>query len=345
MQYSFFERMIIRFALTLVMLCGCYHAFCEEVPVFITIGQSNADGSAFADSLQDVHLKEWYEGSSNKRNLKIWYRSCKVKNQATNALGETARWCVDGDTTDYSPCWMDLWYKNDNSNKRSAMQMIHGYGTYSVEASQRRGMEGAMGRKFAEAFPDKELYIMKLGVSGSFISSWAVCDDDTNWNYFIEKIYKPAINDLLSGGKTPVLAGIWWMQGCADKEKTQGYYEECLRRLVKRCRTELGFPKAKIYIGHILAPGENNAYPDGSTQYGAGVRAAQDAVASDTDRVEIVDTKNCAMQYESGFGGYLHFSHEGVNKLGEIIAEKIISDGHLNLWAEFKGLGENSCNH
>lgn len=340
MQSFPLKRMFVRVVITLALFfygCSLVYANDDIVPVFITLGQSNADGSAFADSSQDALLSSWYESSSNHGNLKIWYRSCQVQNQASNALGESARWCVDGSTVDFSPRWMNLWYKNDNVNGRSAMQMIHSFGTYSAEAAERRGIEGTFSKRFAEAFPDKELYVIKLGVSGSFISSWANPADDTNWNYFLQNMYKPAIDDLLAKGKTPVLAGIWWMQGCADKERSQSYYEEWLRKLVEKCRGELGFPKAKIYVGHILAPGENPAYPDGSAQYGSGVRAAQDAVAADTEGVEIIDTKDCDLQYESNFNGYLHFSHKGVNKLGEIIADKVIADGLSDLWAEYTG--------
>lgn len=301
-----------------------------DVPVFIIIGQSNADGSAMFDEDIDRQMKEWYTSPANSGKMKIWYRSAQVRNQQANALGEAARWVVDGAETDVQPGWLDLWYRNENTDGRTAMNMIHGYGTYSTGsgtdcAQGRRGMEGEFGRAFQTSFPGSELYVMKLGASGSFISSWANPDDDTNWNYFYEKIYKPAIGDLLAQGKRPRLAGVWWMQGCADASKSKEYYQECLERLVGRIDKELGFPGGRLYIGYV---------PDESVQFGAGVREAQDAVASKYDNVEIVNTNGFELQYEESFGGTLHFSHSGQNAIGHELARRVAAAGSDN-WARF----------
>lgn len=317
-----------------VSALGCVHAKTgeNEAVIFITIGQSNADGSAFADSVCDSEMKAWYEDSLRTHNMKIWFRSCKVKNQASNALGEAARWCVD-DSSDIKPQWMDLWYKNDIKHGRTAMQMIHGFGSTSEGASKRRGIEGAFGKKFTEEFPDKELYVIKLGVSGSQISTWAYPEDETNWRYFLENVYKPAMNDLLEKGKTPVLAGVFWMQGCGDQYSREEYYEEMLKRLISNLRNETGFSDAKFYVGKIMGPGENEKYPNGSVQYGEGVMKAKEKIAEEDKNVELVDTKDCDMQYEKGFGGYLHFNHKGVNTLGTKVAEKIAEN--KDSWSKF----------
>ena len=37
----------------------------DDVPVLITIGQSNADGSAFFNADEDARLNEWYSSGSN----------------------------------------------------------------------------------------------------------------------------------------------------------------------------------------------------------------------------------------------------------------------------------------
>ncbi|MDE7411827.1 MAG: hypothetical protein K2M94_07295 [Paramuribaculum sp.] len=301
-----------------------------EVPVFIIIGQSNADGSAFFNEKEDARLHSWYNSDRNHHKIKIWYKSSRVENISSNALGEAARHVVDGTVTDVTPGWLDLWYRNENTLGRTAMTMIHGYGTYSTGdstdcAQGRRGMEGEFGMRFAERFPDEELYIIKLGVSGSFISSWINPLDDTNWKYFLDKIFKPAIDSLLSEGKRPVLTGIWWMQGCADSARDSEYYGHWLRKLIERCRNELGFPDGKFYIGHILKPGESEKYPSGSVAYGQGVRDAQDAVAADMSNVEIIDVSDVTMQYEPNFSGYIHFDHAGQNTLGDILAGKVIA--------------------
>lgn len=319
----------------------------EEVPVFISIGQSNADGSAMFDADEDARLQKWYTSDENQGNLKIWYRSTYVRNQTANALGEAARWVFDGTTTDVQPGWLDLWYRNENTAGRTAMNMVHGYGTWSTGsgtdcAQGRRGMEGEFGMKFAQAFPDQELYIIKLGVSGSFISSWADSADNHNWDYFYENMFKPAIADLISRGKRPRLAGIWWMQGCADRAKDQAYYEKALRNLIKKCRQHLGFIEGKVYVGSIIKPGESSSLPDASAQFGQGVRDAQIAVATTVDGVEFIDTSSASMQYEPYLGGYVHFDHKGVNTIGDLVAEKIITDGREG-WAEYSTPGQWNC--
>lgn len=306
-----------------------------DVPVMIVLGQSNADGSAYFDADLDAQLNEWYSSSANPGKMKIWYRSTQVENQTSNALGEAARWVVDGTTTDVAPGWLNLWYRNENTQGRTAMNMIHNFGSYSTGtdtncAQGRRGMEGAFGKAFQTAFPESELYILKLGASGSFISAWANPQDDTNWNYFYEKIFKPAMLDLIAKGKRPRLAGVWWMQGCADRNATQQYYQTCLKRLVDRIESELGFPGGKVYIGHI---------PTNSVQYGVNVRNAQDAVAASDENVETVDTDNFELQYESAFNGTLHFNHAGVNAIGKELANRIATSG-AESWAVYSTPGK-----
>lgn len=303
----------------------------REVAVVITIGQSNADGSAFFSPELDSIARLWYDSRANRHNLRIWYRSTRVVNRESNALGEHARHVVDGEIQDAPPGWMELWYRNENNLGRTAMNMIHGYGTYSTGADVncaqgRRGMEPQFGIEFATALPETELYIIKLGVSGSFISSWANPADDTNWRYFIDNIYRPAIADLIRQGKQPRLAGIWWMQGCADHGKPVGYYEESLLRLVSRLDSELGFRNPPIYIGTIPAPGESTAHPDGSVGYCPNVRSAQQAVASATPFVTLIDTSPFEMQYEPAFNGTIHFSHAGVNAIATTLAHHIIAN-------------------
>lgn len=309
----------------------------KDVAIFITLGQSNADGSAFADPEEDKILNEWYTTSPSADNLHMWYTSTQILNEK-NVLGQMARHVIPGKYRDMKPQWMKLWYRNDNYAGRTAMNMIHGAGTYSQYAQGRRGMEGEFGRRFAEAYPNDELYFIKLGASGSGIDTWANPKDDNNWKFFIDSIYRPAITTLLAEGKRPKLAGIWWMQGCADSGSTTEKYAKSLKLLIERLRTQLGFPQAPIYIGQIVAPNEGNVTPEGSTGYSDAVRNAQKQVASEIKGVTPINTSSCPMQYEKAFKGKIHFNHQGVNRIGDILADSVIAAGPSR-WALFSTPG------
>lgn len=311
----------------------------RDVALLVVLGQSNADGSAFADSIEDARQKQWYESQSNNGNLKIWYRSTEVKNCPIDSLGESQRLVIDGRVADAPAGWMNLWYRNENVSGRTAMNMIHSYGTYSFSdsadcAQNRRGMEPEFGKIFSQKFPDTDLYILKLGVSGSFISSWADSDDAPNWTYFMDNIYEPAMTDLKSRGLNPRLVGVWWMQGCADSNKSSYYYQKELEQLIHRFRTATHYPSATFYVGEIIAPGESELLPEGSRGYGAGVREAQQTVSHTVPGVVLINTSACPMQYERNFNGCIHFNHQGVNCIGRILADEISSRGSAS-WADY----------
>lgn len=305
----------------------------EDVTLFVTIGQSNADGSAFSDPAIDRDMWQWYTNSPAARNLHIWYYPSQIAN-VTDFRGQSARHVVPARFHDMPAGWMDLWYRNDNVARHTAMNMIHGAGTYSAAAQGRRGMEGQFGRRWAEAFPDRQLYMIKLGASGSGIDTWANPADDNNWRYFIDSVYTPAVNSLLARGKRPRLAGIWWMQGCADKAADSASYDRRLRELVGRLRQNTGFPDARIFIGAIPAPGESEVNPRGSSGYGEGVRKAQLAVSRSIDGVSFVPTADCSMQVEDLFPHPVHFDHRGINAIGDRLADSVIAAG-LNARSRF----------
>lgn len=309
----------------------------NEVPIFITIGQSNADGTAIFNADEDARLKAWYDSDDNPGLMKMWYRSCYINTSLNSNC-----WCFDG-TVDVEPGWLNLWYRNENTSGRTAMNMHSKYGTWPTDDNlgngcNRRGMEGQFGMRYQQAYPDKELYIIKLGCGGSAIATWT-SDDNHNWDYFYNNMYKPAIDDLLSKGKKPRLAGVWWMQGCKDRNNTKEYYLTRLKELIAKIRTDLGFPEAKIYIGHIVKPGENPDYPNSSKQFGQSVRDAQDAVTTPgTDdyvaNTEIIDGSDCPFESDD-----LHWNHVGVNRIGDKIADRVIADGPEK-WAGFTTPGK-----
>lgn len=205
------KRIVFLLALALAVTLASA-AGIPRAAVLIILGQSNADGSAFADSALDDDMWKWYTSSPATSNLHIWYRSAVVHND-TDSLGRRSPHAYDGRYNDMPAGWMQLWYRNNNTGRQTSMNMIHGQGTYSVRSQQRRGIEGEFGRRWALKYPDTELYVIKLGVSGSRIDSWTASFDGHNWRYFIDNIYRPAMESLVNTGRQPYLAGVWWMQG------------------------------------------------------------------------------------------------------------------------------------
>lgn len=319
-----------------ILLCGVGSAAAADpadVALFLILGQSNADGSAFSDPAEDKAMREWYTTAPEARLLNIWYAPTQVRNEP-NALGQSARHVIDGLYRDMEPQWMRLWYRNDNVARRTAMNMIHGAGTYSAMAQGRRGIEGELGRRFAADYPGMPLYVIKLGVSGSGIDTWANPADDHNWRYFTDRVYRPAVDSLVASGKRPHLVGVWWMQGCADSGSTAEAYGRSLRELVDRLRSQLGFPSARVYVGLIPAPGEGDATPEGSLGYSDAVRSAQRAVAADTPGVTLVPTADCSMQYEDNFHGKIHFDHPGINRVADNLMDAVRRAG-TDAWCPY----------
>lgn len=304
-----------------------------DVPVVITIGQSNADGSALADASEDARLSAWYESSDNPGSMKMWYRSSVIQNQP-----DGARWVMDGTVEDTAPGWLDLWWRNDQTQGKTMMNMIHSFGTWSTgpdKAQGRRGMEAEFGKEFVTSHPDMPLYMIKLGCSGSSIRTWDPELDGHNWNYFVDSVYTPAVSSLLAEGKRPRLAAIWWMQGCADgNSMDQLQYERALRHVIANCRDSLGFPEARFIIGHVVAPGESPDFPKASTQWGPGVRAAQDAVGmpesiTHLPGTEILDTRGYGFISDN-----LHYDHRSINDIGRRL-EALVTSAGPDSWDTF----------
>lgn len=310
--------------------------------VFITIGQSNADGSAFPDADEDARQLAWYAGKENPHNAKMWYRACYTHNndRDTDDTTPVFRICdASAKDCDAAPGWMELWYRNEHTQGRTAMNILTGTwktGNGKWVAQGRRAMEPELAMILQKHLPGVPLFFIKLGVSGSQISTWADPADDTNWNYFYEMIYTPAVESLNEMGYEPKICGVWWMQGCSDKDRSREYYETRLERLVNRLSSCLGQKDVPIFIGHISKPGENPLQPKASVHYGDGVRQAQDNVATRHDNVTIIDTSVCSFQDEKSFGGPLHIDHKGLITLARVIAPLVVNNWKLNIGSSEK---------
>ena len=152
-------------------------------------------------------------------------------------------------------------------------------------------------------------------------------------------MYERLISTLTSGsakleaeGYTPVVKGIWWMQGEADtgKELAANAYEELLTDLITDLRGDLTeiftqdcsatpFVMGEITSNHITAPAYLNT-----------VLAAQAAVAESVDNVSIVDTTGLEQQDS------WHFTAESQRIIGErfVDAVKTVNGGYVTEYGE-----------
>lgn len=229
----------------------------QEVPILVTIGQSNSDGWGAAwnfdydelEKYQDPRfpnrmgatIKSFYDANPN--DLKVFYKAF---------YGQ-----VLADRTPQYPgleqTWIDLNYQSDLANGKSAMISRQSLGTHNDGAKYARSMEAPFGYYWKNGSTNKAaqnspLYVIKAGAGGSAISTWNSTNAG-NWSYFRDQVYKPAIEALIADGKKPKLVGVYWMQGETDRNNSE--YEAELEKLAALIRSELSFPTVPLFIGAI----------------------------------------------------------------------------------------------
>ncbi|MEG1643674.1 MAG: sialate O-acetylesterase, partial [Bacteroidales bacterium] len=313
--------------LAVLFFCGRVLAI-NEVPVIIILGQSNADGSAgigsWSPSIEgatlaqrDVSLGfEGFVANNPDYKMKMWHRN--VRCNPNGWRNPVVRDAVNLGT----PGWKYLSYKTELAKNRSAMSIgSDDWNGSGVDLNQ-RGIEGGLMLEWGTVKGTKsELYVLKVGVQGSYIGSWTTVADETNWIYFRDKIAKEAFTDLLKQGKTPVLAGVWWMQGESDKGATTEYYQNCLGELINKCATQLGFTAPPFYIGQIAV---------GTGSYDANIRRAQqNLIDANPNNVFFSVTDGLAM----GDPDKVHFTYQSYSTIGKNLADAVI--GNSAKWGEF----------
>lgn len=249
----------------------------NEVPVFITIGQSNADawGAPWNFDYDELNLyndqrfphrmgsviKTFYDNGQD--SLKIFYRAMVMNGDAaaadlTTGYGETGSLI--------NKTWIKLNYQSDLANNKATMTSLGGSGTATDAAQYTRSMEAPLGYYWVNGNKTTHgkklsLYIIKGAAGGSSIASWT--GNGKNWVYFRDNLYKAAIEKLVAEGKKPRLVGIYWMQG--EFNLGDASYDNKLTVLASQIRSELGFPNAKLFVGAISgslwnANGNNATY-------------------------------------------------------------------------------------
>ena len=144
----------------------------------------------------------------------------------------------------------------------------------------------------------------------TYISDNGVVTSGTNigklYTNYIDTVSK-GIDQLRAMGYTPVIKGMWWMQGCAECYNDFSYnYEELLCDLISDSRRDIGnimgenLSDMPVVFGKIALnksiSGVPEMYEDANSHYNR-VVAAQRAVASKVNKTYLVDA-------ESNFSGF-----------------------------------------
>jgi hypothetical protein len=239
--------------------------------VFGMIGQSNVDGRGTVGTIGTLLTNFYgntYLTAPNLAHSKLY---CYYK-PATRSGGE-----VDAGSFVDNGQWYLMGKDHSDTARRTHEVVGDLASTVPIQTANYAGPELELAYKHSLAYPDTELRIIKFAVGGSSITSnWDIMNASSNklWYLFKNYVFLPAIADLIDLGYTPVLMGMYWLQGETDADNgvSTANYTTYLQKLVDRINTELGFTVPKIVIGGL----GNGTYAGAG---GVAIKAAQQAVA------------------------------------------------------------------
>ena len=187
--------------------------------------------------------------------------------------------------------------------------------------TNRFGPEIAFGHAMHQAYPDDEVYLIKVAAGGtSLFGSWAPLGSANApkggpmYRRFITNALA-ALKDLDESQKAYRIEGMLWMQGESDAHNGKGdAYEANLTAFIGKVRSEFDQADMPFILGRIIPhfdrPPGNNAL----------VRAAQQSVAEDLDHVTWFDTDG----YDRLNPG--HYNTQGQIQLGKDFARTLLAE-------------------
>ncbi len=227
---------------------------------------------------------------------------------------------------------------NGGQGKWELLEPGHGSGfsanSESNKLSDKFGVELSFAKKLKQLYPNEKIAIIKYSRGGSSIDSlaagkfgsWDIDFTGTTginqYDNFLTTLRNAyGKKDIDGNGKEDLLipAGIIWMQGESDGEKTeeiaQGYYEN-LKRLMETMRAALRKDNIPVVIGKISDSWNDK---DGKVwDYGELIQFAQEKFARKDKNATIVRSTKF---YE--YSDPWHYNSKGYIDLGEKFAEAI----------------------
>jgi len=198
----------------------------------------------------------------------------------------------------------------------------------------------------ADALPDVAL--VKVAVGGTTLlqrpgSDWSPNSSGELYDRLVNNV-SSAMSSLQADGKTPILAGLFWMQGESDgksgnlaggqtpprQPETADAYEANLSEFIARVRTDLAVADLPVFVGQIKIgddpsiitdPDSNFNTPFGEWDGTPTIQAAQNAVAGADPRTYLVPTDSFSLGDD-----FLHFDQAGQLDLGEAFANAYLQE-------------------
>jgi len=178
----------------------------------------------------------------------------------------------------------------------------------------------------------------KTWTSPSYIQAHPEMNTGANigalYNLFVDTVTE-GLSLLREKGYTPVIKGMWWMQGENEGMNAThaAAYEELLTCLVNDVRAELENITGLDHSDMPFICGNVMRNPSDATQYPAleTVNAAQDAVAKTLNNVGVLTKADYSSQSFFGYHDGWHFNVDTYNYMGEKFVEMVLDMTKENL--------------
>ncbi len=216
-----------------------------------------------------------------------------------------------------------------NNNPGDAwVDLQGGFGHQFYPGLSMFGPEVSFGYRLHQLFPHDDIYLVKYALSSQDL---AVHWRPTTGNIY--SIFKSrvdaAIANLRAAGKSPVIAGMIWMQGESDamKHDWAEAYQANLTTLIVKVRSDFSTPNMPFVIGRI-----NNSQHWGTPADNTLVRNAQMKVASQVSNTSWINTDDISVWNgkEQGHSDPDHYSSQGQIVLGTRFANQLRAESIRN---------------
>lgn len=132
----------------------------------------------------------------------------------------------------------------------------------AAESQDRFGVELSLGTALQKRFPQKNIALIKHGLSGSnLFQQWNPGEKEgkgqgPEYVKFMETV-KAGMDALKKQGDSPVIRGMIWQQGEADARDNAGMersraYAKNLKRFIERVREDIGVPDMLFIYGTVM---------------------------------------------------------------------------------------------